>query len=182
MFAVACVAALALLVLAMAVMSDGNEQPAPGLAERVDGRNAPASIDAVTTDEIVGVLSLASGAETGVPVSIESAGTAWLVELERSDGTETTVRVEGDSAQLVESERDNEAGQANGLDRANVDSAMKAALAEVEGTVVAISADDDLIRDAYSVDVLTANTSEVVEVELDRDFKVTRTETESNDD
>ncbi len=181
MFAVACVAALALLVLAMAVMADDNEQPPLGLADSVDGRNAPASIDAVTPDEIVGVISLASGVETGVPVSVESTGTSWLVELERSDGTETTVRVEGDSAKLVESERDNEAGQPNGLDRSNVEGAMKAALAEVEGTVVAISADDDSIGDAYSVDVLTANTSELVEVELDSDFKVTLTENESND-
>ena len=59
---------------------------------------------------------------------------------------------------------------------------MAAALATVDGTVVAISADDDSLRDAYSVDVLTAESADVVEVELDRDFKVTHTESDRADD
>jgi hypothetical protein len=148
-----------------------------------DGKGLQAGdVGPVTSNDVLAVLSAATDAAGGVPVSAETDGTKWLVELEQADGTEVTVRTQGDSVTVTESEQDDEPGQQTGLDRRNVEAAMAAAVAKVDGTVVAISADDDSIRDAYSVDVLTSGKSGVVEVELDRNFRVTHTESDPEED
>lgn len=176
---------IGLVAAAIAVANEerGGDQASVVNLRDDDGKGLqPSDVGTVTTSDVLAALSTATDAEDGVPVSAETDGTNWLVELEQADGTEVTISIQGDSVTVTESERDDEPGQKAGLDRRSVEAAMAAALATVDGTVVAISADDDSLRDAYSVDVLTAESADVVEVELDRDFKVTHTESDRADD
>lgn len=180
------VAALAGAGIALAVNDNDDDDLDPVNVTATDGASgstgATESDSASTVDVDVAdfwqTIETASAAAEGVPVSIETNGRAWLVEFEQANGTETTVRVENGEAKAVETDRDDDRGQIEGLTRDNLESAIAAALAEVDGTPLAVSIDDDSIDDAFSVEVLRAGSRQVVEVDLDRDFRVTDTETD----
>lgn len=151
---------------------------APG--ESSNGAAATQPYGAASVDELERVADAARGAADGSVVSIDADrdGT-WDVQLVAADGSESEVRVAADGTATVRETEAAEAGDAaarNVLDAATLRSMVEAALAEADGRIVDIDADDDA-RSPFDVSVLTADRG-IVEVTLDVDGSVLRTETD----
>ena len=136
-----------------------------------------------SADDLVAMIDAASAAGEGRPVSIELErdGSAE-VALEGEGGAETEVRVDGEGAASVISteaaETDDTAPQ-HALDADAIAAIVEAALAEADGRVVEIEADDDSTS-PWDVTVLTA-AGEFVEIDLDAEFAVVATGSDSDD-
>lgn len=140
--------------------SGGADDATTGEGSRARGADDPA--------QLIEAVEQAQSVADGVVVSVETDGQRSAVEFEAENGDETTVIVQDGQAEVAGTDRDEDVAQINGLDAESITAAFEAAVAEVSGTVLEITADDDL--EAYTVDVLTD--TGVVEIDLDRDFGV----------
>jgi hypothetical protein len=127
-----------------------------------------------SADDIVAMVEAAAAAGEGEPVSIDLKRDGGAeVSLEASDGAETEVRVDAaGEASVISTEQadsDDTAPQ-NVLDAAAIASIVDAALAEADGRIVEIEADDDSTS-PWDVTVLTAG-GQFVEIDLDAQFAV----------
>jgi hypothetical protein len=136
-----------------------------------------------SADDLVAMVEAASGAGEGEPVSIDLKRDGGAeVSLETEDGTETEVRVDAAGEASVtsteEADADDTAPQ-NVLDADAIAAIVDAALAEADGRIVEIEADDDSTS-PWDVTVLTAG-GEFIEIDLDADFAVVATGADSDD-
>lgn len=149
--------------------------------ERTDAGGASTQpYGAASVDELERVADAARGVADGSVVSIDADrdGT-WDVQLVAADGAESEVQVAADGSATVRETEAAEPGDGaagNVLDAATLRSMVEAALAEADGRIVDIDADDDA-RSPFDVSVLTADRG-IVEVTLDVDGSVLRTETD----
>ncbi|WP_109211101.1 MULTISPECIES: hypothetical protein [Microbacterium] len=136
-----------------------------------------------SADDVVAMVDAAAAAGEGEPVSIEFErdGSAE-VTLEAADGADTEVRVDAaGEASVISTEQadaDDTAPQ-NVLDTDAIAAIVDAALAEADGRVVEIEADDDSAS-PWDVTVLTG-AGEFIEIGLDTEFAVVGTGTDSDD-
>jgi hypothetical protein len=127
-----------------------------------------------SADDVVAMIDAASAAGEGQPVSVDfdRDGSAE-VTLEAEDGAETEVRVDASGEASVVSKEAAEQGDTapqNVLDATAIAAIVDAALAETDGRIVEIEADDDGAS-PWDVTVLTADGT-FVDIELDADFAV----------
>lgn len=133
---------------------------------------------AASLDDLTAVSDAARGAAEGDIVSLDADrdGT-WDVQLIAADGSETGVRVAADGTATVReteaADADDDAAQ-NVLDAATLRTLVEAALAEADGRIIDVDADDDP-RSPFDVSVLTSDRG-VVDVTLDIDGTVLGTE------
>ena len=136
-----------------------------------------------SADDLVAMIEAASAAGEGEPVSIdlERDGGAE-VTLAADGGAETEVRVDAAGEASVfstESADSDDTAPQNALDAAAIAAIVDAALAEADGRIVEIEADDDGTS-PWDVKVLT-EAGEFVDIDLDADFAVVSTSTDSDD-
>ncbi len=136
-----------------------------------------------SADDLIAMTDAASSAADGEPVSIELErdGSAE-VTLEAEDGAQTEVRVDAEGAASVVSTEDpgsDDAAPQNVLDADSIAAVVDAALAEADGRIVEIEADDDGTS-PWDVTVLTA-AGEFIEIDLDAEFAVVATGADSDD-
>ncbi|MGW9586269.1 PepSY domain-containing protein [Microbacterium sp. NPDC055455] len=136
-----------------------------------------------SADDLVAMVEAASGAGEGEPVSIDLKRDGGAeVSLETENGTETEVRVDAAGETSVtsteEADADDTAPQ-NVLDADAIAAIVDAALAEADGRIVEIEADDDSTS-PWDVTVLTAG-GEFIEIDLDAEFAVVATGADSDD-
>jgi uncharacterized membrane protein YkoI len=136
-----------------------------------------------SADDLVAMIEAASAAGEGEPVSIdlERDGGAE-VTLAADGGAETEVRVDaaGEASVIsTESADSDDTAPQNVLDAAAIAAIVDAALAEADGRIVEIEADDDGTS-PWDVKVLT-EAGEFVDIDLDADFAVVATSTDSDD-
>ena len=136
-----------------------------------------------TADEAAAYIDTATGAVSGTPTGIElNQDGSWDVEIMESANSEVTVRVyEDGTTQIVETDQEDDAASLTQEDIARI---FDAALADTNGTIVSISAEDenDEDRDAYGVEVLSSDGTQVVELELDINYSVIDREVEGVED
>lgn len=136
-----------------------------------------------SADDLVAMIDAASAAGEGEPVSIELQRDGGAeVTLEAEDGAETEVRVDAEGEASVTSTEAAEQGDTapqNVLDADAIAAIVDAALAEADGRIVEIEADEDGTS-PWDVTVLTAG-GEFVEIDLDAEFAVVSTGTDSDD-
>jgi uncharacterized membrane protein YkoI len=104
------------------------------------------------------------------------------VTLEAGDGAETEVRVDAAgeaSVTSTESAESDDTAPQNVLDADAIAAIVEAALAEADGRIVEIEADDDSTS-PWDVTVLT-EAGEFVEIDLDAEFAVVGAGVESDD-
>ncbi|MFC8682025.1 hypothetical protein ACFT30_10920 [Microbacterium ureisolvens] len=136
-----------------------------------------------SADDVVAMVDAAAAAGEGEPVSIEFErdGSAE-VTLEAADGADTEVRVDaaGEASVISTEEADaDDTAPQNVLDADAIAAIVDAALAESDGRVVEIEADDDSAS-PWDVTVLTG-AGEFIEIGLDAEFAVVGTGTDSDD-
>ncbi|WP_349428713.1 hypothetical protein [Microbacterium sp. LWS13-1.2] len=136
-----------------------------------------------SADDLVAMIDAASAAGEGEPVSIDLKRDGGAeVTLEAEGGAETEVRVDASGAASVtstESADSDDTAPQNILDADAIAAIVDAALAEADGRVVEIEADDDSTS-PWDVTVLTA-AGEFVEIDLDAEFAVIAAGVESDD-
>lgn len=134
-------------------------------------------------DDLVAMIDAGSAAGEGEPVSIELKRDGGAeVTLEAEGGAETEVRVDaaGEASVIsTESADSDDTAPQNVLDAAAIAAIVDAALAEADGRIVEIEADDDGTS-PWDVKVLT-EAGEFVDIDLDADFAVVSTSTDSDD-
>jgi hypothetical protein len=136
-----------------------------------------------SADDLVAMIDAASAAGQGEPVSIDLKRDGGAeVTLETEGGVETEVRIDGSgeaSVTSTESADSDDTAPQNVLDADAIAAIVDAALAEADGRVVEIEADDDSTS-PWDVTVLTA-AGEFVEIDLDAEFAVIAAGVESDD-
>ena len=133
-----------------------------------------------SADDLVAMVDAAAAVGEGEPVSIdlERDGGAE-VTLEAEDGAETEVRVDAAGEASVISTEDadsDDTAPQNVLDADAIAAIVAAALAEADGRIVEIDAEDDGAS-LWDVTVLTA-AGEFVHIDLDADFAVVSSSTD----
>ena len=136
-----------------------------------------------SADDLVSMIDAASAAGEGEPVSIDLKRDGGAeVTLEAESGAETEVRVDASGEASVvstESADSDDTAPQNVLDADTIAAIVDAALAEADGRIVEIEADDDSTS-PWDVTVLT-EAGEFVEIDLDAEFAVVATGVESDD-
>lgn len=165
---------------------DDDDDRATSVVSSEGGRGAasddalPADAGAASADDLVRVVDAAVATAPGEVVAIEAErdGT-WDVTVIGADRGETEVTVTADGTATV---RSTEAADAdatdpqNVLDEATLRMMVEAALAQADGRILSIDADDEG-RSPFEVSIATADRG-VVEVTLDADGAVLATETD----
>ena len=136
-----------------------------------------------SADDVVAMIDAASAAGGGEPVSIDLKRDGGAeVTLEAESGAETEVHVDASGEASVvstESADSDDTAPQNVLDADTIAAIVDAALAEADGRIVEIEADDDSTS-PWDVTVLTAG-GEFIEIDLDADFAVVATGADSDD-
>jgi hypothetical protein len=136
-----------------------------------------------SADDLVAMIDAASAAGEGEPVSIDLKRDGGAeVTLEAEGGAETEVRVDASGEASVvstESADSDDTAPQNVLDADAIAAIVDAALAEADGRIVEIEADDDSTS-PWDVTVLTQG-GEFVEIDLDAEFAVVAAGDESDD-
>jgi hypothetical protein len=136
-----------------------------------------------SADDLVAMIDAASAAGEGEPVSIDLKRDGGAeVTLEAEGGAETEVRVDAPgeaSVMSTESADSDDTAPQNVLDADAIAAIMDAALAEADGRIVEIEADDDSTS-PWDITVLT-EAGEFVEIDLDAEFAVVAAGVESDD-
>ncbi|MFS0865929.1 hypothetical protein AB3M83_01170 [Microbacterium sp. 179-B 1A2 NHS] len=143
-----------------------------------DGSALPASAGAATAAELDEIGRAAASVADGDPVSIDAnRDGSWDVTLRGADGSETEVLVAADgtaTVQETEPADGDDRAATHVLDAATLEKMVSAALAEADGRIIDIDADDDN-RSPFDVSVLTGD-DRIVEVTLDASGAVIGTE------
>jgi hypothetical protein len=132
--------------------------------------------DAATLTGIVAKASAVSDVQ-GVVTRIETRrGGDWEVRFETGTSeTEVLVPASGDARVVRTETDDDDSAPANALDDATVDAIVRAALAEADGTILEVEADDDTASPYEATLRLTDGGR--MEIELGADFSVVSTDT-----
>ena len=126
------------------------------------------------------IIAAATDIGDGDPVSIDLERSGWQVQL-WSEQDESEVQVVDGVATVISTEPLDADDQAprGVLDADAIDALVEAALSEVDGTVTSVDVDENTVS-PYDVTVLT-RAGESIDISLDADFTVTRTENEGID-
>lgn len=161
----------------------GPSQGGPGARDDrdEDDRNETTTLTgAASADELITVADAARAAGEGEVISIDAEPNGeWDVQLETEAGDETEVTIDAQGAATV---RSTEAADANDepqtvfLSDETIRDLVTAALAEQDGTVVEIDADDSA-TDPYDVSILTAD-AQLIELHFDADLALVGTDTD----
>ncbi|MCD9198227.1 hypothetical protein [Aeromicrobium wangtongii] len=134
---------------------------------------------------LVRVLTAATAEAEGTPTSIEAHRDGlWSVDLETSNGDETTVLVGADGVASVgrtekaEPDDADDPAPVGQLTEQNLTAVVEAVLAQAKGVISGVDLGDDP-AEAYSVQVLTANGAET-EIDLSSSFEVTQVDTDQD--
>lgn len=131
-----------------------------------------------SADELVEIAAAARAAAEGDVTSIDAKrdGT-WEVQLVASDGTETEVRVTADlEATVISTEQDDDSAPTSTLDEAAIRALVDAALAEADGMITDLDADNDEVS-PYDASVLTSD-NRSIDIDFGADFAVVGTDTD----
>ncbi|MFJ2544172.1 hypothetical protein [Microbacterium sp. NPDC087589] len=147
--------------------------------DRDDEQGAPQGGGPVTgigtdsADELVEIADAARGAADGGVTSIDAKrdGT-WEVQLTAANGNETEVRVDADlAATIVSTEQDDDdSAPTSTLDEAAIRALVDAALAEADGMITDLDADNDEVS-PYDASVLTSDRRSI-DIDFSADFAV----------
>lgn len=146
-----------------------------------DNRNDSANLTGATSaDDLITVAEAARAVGEGEVISIDAEPNgSWDVQLETETGDETDVTIAADGSATV---RSTEAADANDdvqtvfLTDQTIRDLVTAALAEQDGSIVDIDADDSA-TDPYDVSILTAD-AQLIELRFDADLALVGTETD----
>lgn len=165
---------------------DGDRGGQPGDARDdsdEDDRGAPQGGGPVTrigtdsADELVEIADAARGAAEGDVTSIDAKrdGT-WEVQLTAANGSETEVRVDADLAATVISteQEDDDTAPAHILDEAAIRALVDAALAEADGMITDLDADNDEVS-PYDASVVTTDRRSI-DIDFSADYAVVGTD------
>ena len=149
-------------------------------ADDVTNRASSTTYGAESSREVHAVIAAAAGIAEGDAVGLDADqdGT-WEVDLRRSTGDETLVRVDSNGAAAIISAEPTEPGEEtpNGvLDRDTIDAVVEAAVREADGTIVEIEVDDDRVA-PYEVSILSSERGTVT-LHVDADFNIVDTASE----
>ena len=158
--------------------ADSDDDRASDEADDDSSSNLPATAGAASGAELDEIARAAASVAEGEPVSIEAnRGGSWDVKLRGADGSEAEVLVAADGSATVhetEAADGDDRAATNVLDAKTLDTMVAAALAETDGRVIEIDADDDS-RSPFDVSVLTGD-GRIVEITLDVSGAVLATE------
>ncbi|WP_341955848.1 hypothetical protein [Microbacterium sp. LWH13-1.2] len=150
---------------------DGDQQGAP------QGGGPVTDIGTDSADDLVAIADAARGAAEGDVTSIDAKrdGT-WEVQLTAANGSETEVRVDADLAATVVSteQDDDDSAPAHTLDEAAIRALVDAALAEADGMITDLDADNDEVS-PYDASVLTSDRRSI-DIDFSADFAVVGTD------
>ncbi|MGJ0389953.1 hypothetical protein [Microbacterium sp. CGR1] len=151
--------------------------------DRDDQQGAPQGGGPVTgigtdsADELVAIADAARGAAEGDVTSIDAKrdGT-WEVQLTAANGSETEVRVDADLATTVVSteQDDDDSAPTHTLDEAAIRALVDAALAEADGMITDLDADNDSVS-PYDASVLTSD-NRSIDIDFSADYAVVGTD------
>ncbi|MFB4352628.1 PepSY domain-containing protein [Microbacterium sp. LS_15] len=148
-----------------------------------DGRPADGPVSGIGTasaDEIVDIANAARGAAEGDVTSIDAKRDgSWEVELTTATGGETEVRVDAEGTATVVSSHDedeDDTAPAYVLDDAAIRALVAAALAEADGVVTDLDADDDA-SSPYDAQVVTDDRRSI-DIDFDSGFAVVGTDSD----
>ncbi|MGK3949448.1 hypothetical protein [Microbacterium sp. K2] len=150
---------------------DDDQQGAP------QGGGPVTGIGTDSADELVEIADAARGAADGDVTSIDAKrdGT-WEVQLTAANGSETEVRVDADLAATVISteQDDDDSAPTNTLDERTIRALVDAALAEADGMITDLDADNDEVS-PYDATVLTSDRRSI-DIDFSADFAVVGTD------
>ncbi|KQQ67521.1 hypothetical protein ASF63_07975 [Microbacterium sp. Leaf320] len=150
---------------------DGDQQGAP------QGGGPVTDIGTDSADDLVAIADAARGAAEGDVTSIDAKrdGT-WEVQLTAANGSETEVRVDADLAATVVSteQDDDDSAPTHTLDEAAIRALVDAALAEADGMITDLDADNDEVS-PYDASVLTSDRRSI-DIDFGADFAVVGTD------
>lgn len=149
---------------------DDSAQGAP------DGGGPVTGIGTDSADELVAIADAARGAAEGDVTSIDAKrdGT-WEVQLVAANGSETEVRVDADNAAtVISTEQDDDAAPTHTLDEAAIRALVDAALAEADGMITDLDADNDEVS-PYDASVLTSDRRSI-DIDFSADYAVVGTD------
>lgn len=151
--------------------------------DRDDQQGAPQGGGPVTgigtdsADDLVAIADAARGAAEGDVTSIDAKrdGT-WEVQLTAANGSETEVRVDADLATTVVSteQDDDDSAPTHTLDEAAIRALVDAALAEADGMITDLDADNDSVS-PYDASVLTSD-NRSIDIDFSADYAVVGTD------
>jgi len=150
--------------------------------DRHDEQGAPQGGGPVTgigtdsADDLVAIADAARGAAEGDVTSIDAKrdGT-WEVQLTAANGSETEVRVDADlAATVISTEQDDDSAPTHTLDEAAIRALVDAALAEAEGMITDLDADNDSVS-PYDASVLTSD-NRSIDIDFGADYAVVGTD------
>ena len=151
--------------------SDSDDQGAP------QGGGPVTGIGTDSADELVDIADAARGAAEGDVTSIDAKreGT-WEVQLTAANGSETEVRVDADLAATVISteQEDDDTAPTHTLDEAAIRALVDAALAEADGMITDLDADNDEVS-PYDASVLTSDRRSI-DIDFSADYAVVGTD------
>nr|WP_236571278.1 hypothetical protein [Microbacterium hydrocarbonoxydans] len=142
------------------------------------GEGPVTGIGTDSADELVEIADAARAAVDGDVTSIDAKrdGT-WEVQLIAADGSETEVRVDADLvATVISTEQDDDSAPTSTLDEATIRALVDAALAEADGMITDLDADNDEVS-PYDASVLTSD-NRSVDIDFGADFAVVGTDTD----
>ncbi|WP_311246130.1 hypothetical protein [Microbacterium sp. WCS2018Hpa-23] len=150
---------------------DGDQQGAP------QGGGPVTGIGTDSADDLVAIADAARGAAEGDVTSIDAKrdGT-WEVQLTAANGSETEVRVDADLAATVVSteQDDDDSAPTHTLDEAAIRALVDAALAEADGMITDLDADNDEVS-PYDASVLTSDRRSI-DIDFSADYAVVGTD------
>ncbi|MFJ4998964.1 hypothetical protein ACIP5T_12480 [Microbacterium sp. NPDC088619] len=150
---------------------DGDQQGAP------QGGGPVTGIGTDSADELVEIADAARGAADGDVTSIDAKrdGT-WEVQLTAANGSETEVRVDADlTATVISTEQDDDdTAPTHTLDEAAIRALVDAALAEADGMITDLDADNDDVS-PYDASVLTSDRRSI-DIDFSADYAVVGTD------
>lgn len=150
---------------------DDGQQGAP------QGGGPVTDIGTDSADELVEIADAARGAADGDVTSIDAKrdGT-WEVQLTAANGSETEVRVDADLAATVISteQDDDDSAPTHTLDEAAIRALVDAALAEADGMITDLDADNDEVS-PFDASVLTSDRRSI-DIDFGADFAVVGTD------
>ena len=121
--------------------------------------------------------SVVAGAPSGIDLNRDGS---WDVEIMESANTEVTVRIHPDgTTQVVDSDREETTGT---LSQADITKIFDVALTDTSGTIVSLDADDGQDREAFTVEVLNTDGTQVTELDLDSNYTIIDREVEGASD
>ena len=148
---------------------------------QMPANTASAATGISTVEEAAAHFNTATSVVAGAPSGIDlNRDGSWDVEIMESANTEVTVRIHPDgTTQVVDSDREETTGT---LSQADITKIFDVALTDTSGTIVSLDADDGQDREAFTVEVLNTDGTQVTELDLDSNYTIIDREVEAASD